>query len=73
MSAPVEYHDPFARLETKHIPHMMCLRFAQNECVSVPVFGRDVKAMHEENDETMTKPECRESLDQLLPIFSSCE
>jgi hypothetical protein len=29
--------------------------------------------MHEENDKTMTKPECRESLDQLLPIFSSCE
>jgi hypothetical protein len=36
--------------------------------------------MHEENDEvrmtndeTMTKPECRGSLDQLRAIFSSCE
>ena len=39
----------FARLKTEHIPRMMYLRFAQNECVRVPVFSRDVKAVHASN------------------------
>lgn len=45
-AAPIKEHHLIARLEAQHVPAVMRFGVRQKESVGLPIFGRDIEAMH---------------------------